>query len=346
MLNEKVRRRSEPARHNFPPPAFSRKYQARPHPFLFSAPVSKREVQAFPRPTSENWTGLATVLWLQNALEELPASHPSRPALEFRLENEPASPTSDSAGSRRSSKSEPRKPVKFDELPSEVRNMIYCHAAAETTPISPILSTAADEDVQVKSNYIKRGLPVLSQVFPLLKQELIIMLPKFYEANTFQFDLRKENGFANLYRWIELQQDETSSARTISILHYTWYWSSPENGWSYNTDATVFTLTPTGRVMLRRTTGQQDPEACSCDMQDWFFAQCTEWTVNESWTMTDFVTALRDEHELLVQAVTKFAKLVQEHDEGLQMWRKGPEPCSRCSMNKIFFRSFDKIESD
>lgn len=187
---------------------------------------------------------------------------------------------------------------------------------------------------------------MLSQVFLSLKEELTIMLPKFYKANTFQFDLRKENGFTGLYRWIDHQRDEASSARTISILHYTWYWSSLENGWSYNTDATVFTLTANGRVMLRRATGQQDPRACSCDMQDWFFAQCTEWTANKSWTMTDFVTALRDEHELLVQAVTKFAKLVQEHDEGLPMRREGPEPCLRCSMNKIFFRSFDKIWSD
>ena len=343
MLSEKVRRPSEPARHNFSPTAFSRKYQARPHPFLFSASVSKREVQAFSRPTSETWTGLATVLWLQNALEELPASHPSRPALETRLESEPASPTSDSSGSRRSSKSEYRKPVKFDELPSEVRNMIYCHAVAETTPISPVSSTASATDVPMEFNYINRGLPVLSQVFPSLKEELTIMLPKFYKANTFQFDLRKDNEFADLYRWIDHQQEEASSARTISILHYTWYWSSLENGWLYNTDATVFTLTANGRVMLRRTTSQQDPRACSCDMQQWFFAQCTEWTANKSWTMTDFVTALRDEHELLVQAVTKFAKLVQEHDEGLPKRREGPEPCFRCRLNKNFFRSFDKI---
>lgn len=168
------------------------------------------------------------------------------------------------------------------------------------------------------------------------------MPPTFYRSNMFQLDLRGEAADDALRRLIQEKQDEVSAARKISIRHWTW-WYGP-SGWKHVDDKTILSSTATGRIVLTRNGGQLGHQACSCDMADLVGAQCPGWKINKPWSLTDFVEALRQEHELLVFAATKLVELIQYHNEIFHVWRDGPKPCQLCGKQMIFLRSSDDVE--
>ncbi|KAK4508457.1 hypothetical protein PRZ48_002196 [Zasmidium cellare] len=230
----------------------------------------------------------------------------------------------------------------FDQLPAEIRNLIYCYSLSEEQPITPILAPV--EEGRDRKGYIQSGLPVLAEVFPDLAGEIQSMMRPFYQANTFQFDLREDGGIDNLLRWLERRPEEVDAARTISVIHWTWYWSTSDFCWNYVADATILSLTSSGHIKLTKTAGTLDADACNCSMEKLISTQCSDWTMNNVWTMTDFVKALRQDEELLIQALTKFADLIQQHDESFHAWRNGPKACTACGKSMIFLRTFDDVE--
>lgn len=314
------------------------------HPFQHAALVTKDQVRAFQRPASEVWLGLTTTMWLQTGLNELPISHPMHSTLLDRLQKEPPSPSSPSSSSRSIAPLSRKSMPQFDKLPAEIRQMIYGYSLSESQPISPYLRALEELPSPLGGDYIKSGLPVLAQVFPQLADEIQAMMRPFYQANTFQFDLREEDGVKNLSRWVEQRHDEARVARTISVVHWTWYWSSSDSCWNFVADATILSLTSTGHIKLARTAGTLDPDSCNCSMDDLVSSQCSDWTMNKTWTMTDFVKALRQDEELLTQALTKFVDLIHHHDESFHAWRNGPKACTACGKSMIFLRTFDDVE--
>lgn len=319
------------------------------HPLAEASPVTKDEIRTFPRPASEVWTSLVTTMWLLKAMENLPKCHPYQNHLEERLHSEPDTPTSPASFRTCmtwsfTSTEERHNPTGLAELPYELRQAIYEYSAGQQEPISPVFEKSHGSfDEKHDSAYVRTGLPILHEVFPQLKKELSNMLPDFYRANTFEFDLRGEAGADVLQTWIQDRQDEASSARRIRLKHWTW-WFSSNCTWQYTADATTFTIDPNGVIEISRDAGQLDPHSCGCKMHD-LVHQCPGWRINKPWTLSDFVDALRQEEELLVQAVTNFViELVHQHDETLHMWREGPRPCELCGKQAVFFRSLDDVE--
>lgn len=332
----------------FPSTKFSESYNQtkKNDPFRHAAPVTKTQVRAFQRPASEDRLGLMTTMWLQKGLNELPISHPMHATLLDRLQNEPPSPSSRSASS---SSSPPPNTLehsvtRFDQLPAEIRSLVYGYTLSEKEPIAPALTPFEGEQRDCERRYIQSGLPVLAAVFPALTDEIQRMMRPFYQANTFQFDLREDEGIDNLLRWLEQRQDEANAARTISVIHWTWYWSTSDFCWNFVADATILSLTSSGHVKLTRTSGVLDADACNCDMEKLVSAQCSDWTMNNIWTLPDFVKALRQDEELLTQALTKFVDLIQTHDESFHAWQNGPTACAACGKSMIFLRTFDDVE--
>lgn len=184
----------------------------------------------------------------------------------------------------------------------------------------------------------------LAGVFPDLTDGIQRTMRPFHPAHTFQFDLQGEDGIDNLLRWLEQLQDEADAARTISVIHRTWYWSTADFCWNFVANATILSLTSSDRIKLTRTSGTLDPDACNCDVEKLISAQCSDWTMDRVWTMSDFVKALRQDEEFLIQALTKFVDLIQTHDESFHAWRNGPKACTACGKSMIFLRTFDDVE--
>ncbi|EME50093.1 hypothetical protein DOTSEDRAFT_68831 [Dothistroma septosporum NZE10] len=314
------------------------------HPFQHAALVTKDEVRGFQRPAPEVRTGLATTMWLRAALKEMPISHPNYPSTMALLDREPQTPsmTSYSTTSRRSSQTSSKKAVLFGTLPPEVRSLIYSYAAEDCEPISPTTEESDTKAFSTVSSYIKTGLPILHQVFPQL-HEVVTMLPKYYTSQVFQFDLRDELGLPSLWRWIDQRSDEVSSARTISLHYYTWYYSSSDCCWSYIADVTVFTLTSSGHIRLKKASAQLDPDSCICAIADLIAAQFPEWKEKEQWSLMDFIVALRQERDPLIDAVAKFIDVLHQHEERFQKFKASRKPCTVCGKHMVFLRTSNEL---
>ncbi|EME89178.1 uncharacterized protein MYCFIDRAFT_76536 [Pseudocercospora fijiensis CIRAD86] len=281
------------------------------------------------------------------AIEELPECHPSQSYLQELLRNEPPTPSTPTSrtNSRRPSNTGSRRTTLLD-LPLEVRKLIYEYSAAEDDPISPVFKATGEElggGDHVEESYLKAGLPVLLGIFPRLQKELAAMLPTFYKANTFQFDLKGESGGDALQRWIEEKNDEASAARKICLKHWTWYYNASA-GWEHVPDETILSLTSSGHVRVTRIARQLHPLACECEMEILVSAQCPDWKINKLWSVADFVSALRQEEGLLIQAVNKVVEFIHYHNETFHGWTQGPKACKLCGKQMIFIRSFDEFE--
>lgn len=228
--------------------------------------------------------------------------------------------------------------IRFEDLPPEVHRLIYSYAAENCDPISPIVKESAAAAFSPIAQYIETGLPILHQVFPSLK-DLATRLPKYYSSQVFQFDLRDEHGLSNSWRWIDERFEEVSAARTISLYHYTWYHSSSDYCWSYVPDATVLTLTSSGHIRLKRASQQLDPDSCVCAIADLVAAQFPDWKAKEQWTLLDFIAALRQDRDPLIDAVAKFIDVLQEHEEKFQKLEAGRQPCPARGKQIIFLRT-------
>ncbi|KAF7191204.1 hypothetical protein HII31_07227 [Pseudocercospora fuligena] len=327
--------------------AIKRDQAKQQNPLRQGALASKDDIRAIQGPGSELRTCLATTMWIQKAIEELPACHPNQIYLQELLRNEPKTPSTPSSGtdSRRSSNTGSRRTTLLD-LPFEVRKLIYEYSASEDDPISPVFKVSGEEvggSDQIEVSYLKAGLPVLLGIFPGLEKELAAMLPTFYRANTFQFDLRGESGGEALQRWIEEKSDEASAARKICLKHWTWYYNASA-GWEHVPDETILSITSSGHVRVTRIARQLHPLACTCEMDDFVSTQCPDWKINKLWSVADFVSALRQEEGLLIQAVNKLVELIHYHNETFHVWRQGPKGCKLCGKQMIFIRSFDEVE--
>jgi hypothetical protein len=202
--------------------------------FSRGIPVTKEEIRSFQLHEASVRTSLATKMWIERAMDDLPLSHPRQAIYEERLRSEPAIPPSPSH-SIISIQSE-RKPVSFLDLPQEVRATVYKFClvdCTETVPSTPDLSSSPADPRDTSEapgtgspHYPQSGLRTLYAVFPTLKDEIKLMLATFYRANTFHFDLRGEKGCEDLQKWIRENEDEASCARKISLKHWTWWFSS------------------------------------------------------------------------------------------------------------------------
>lgn len=321
------------------PTSIQERRDHRKHPFR-PALVKKEDIRAFEQPASaEHRTNLQTTFWLQKALADLPQSHPSQRVLEERLRSEPTTPIGSSVPPFPLLKARTR-PYTFLDLPREIRNTIYKYSALAQEPVSPVLDTCDQPrrtERQVKTTS-STGLLVLEEVFPGLKPELDAMLPTFYRSNTFQFDLRSEKGCNLLRRWIREKGDEASGARKIRLKHWTW-WFNDSGEWECAADETILALLPTGFVELKRLA--QLPGGCSCGMEEFLGSHCPDWKINKLWSLTDFVKAVREDEELLIQALVKFLEIVQQHDDNFHLWRENPTPCQQCGKQMMLLRSLD-----
>ena len=79
-------------------------------------------------------------------------------------------------------------------------------------------------------------------------------------------------------------------------------------------------------------------------MDDFVSAQCPDWKINKLWSVADFVSALRQEEGLLIQAVNKLMELIHYHNKTFHVWKRGPKGCKLCGKQMIFIRSFDEVE--
>ncbi|KAF2209672.1 hypothetical protein CERZMDRAFT_86651 [Cercospora zeae-maydis SCOH1-5] len=299
------------------------------------AHVSKDDILSIEQPTAELRTTLATTYWLQKALADLPLSSPSQAFLEERLCRESRSSLTTSTRSL-PSPCETKGPG-FVDIPQEVRAAIYKYCIFEPEPISPLLRHSVDFSSSIEAHFLSTGLPALAEVLPTLSNELSTMLPVFYRSNTFRFDVRDDDGVEALRRWIEENEEETSAARSISVRHWTW-WRTPCGQWEHAADETVLSLLPTGLIRLTRRGGKFDPAVCNCDIEDFLYMHCPSWNLNKPWSVAEFVDALRQEGELLIQAVIKFVNFIQQQNDGFHEWRDSPKSCS--SLEKHFSLSF------
>jgi hypothetical protein len=76
-------------------------------------------------------------------------------------------------------------------------------------------------------------------------------------------------------------------------------------------------------------------------MTDFLGAQCPGWKMNRPWSALDFVLALREPDELLIQAVRHFVALVRRHDRTFPALREVPPSCDACGKGLFFLRSLE-----
>ncbi|CAK1356132.1 unnamed protein product [Cercospora beticola] len=303
------------------------------------AHVTKNDIRSIEQPTAELRTTLATTYWLQRALTDLPLSPTSQASLEERLRRE--SESSPSTSTRSASSTCDIKGPSLVDIPREVRAAIYEYCVVGQGPICPLLRFS-DDSCSNKEHFSKTGLPALAEALPVLSNELSTMLPAFYRSNTFRFDVRDDHGMETLYRWMEENEEESSAARTVSIRHWTW-WRTPSGQREHAADETVLSLLPTGLIRLTRRGGKFDPAVCNCDIEDFMYMHCPRWNLNKPWSVAEFVDALRQEDELLIQAVTKFVGFIQQQNNGFHEWRNCPKSCSSCGKEVMLLSSSDDV---
>ncbi|KXT12134.1 hypothetical protein AC579_7509 [Pseudocercospora musae] len=313
------------------------------NPLRQGALASKDDIRAIQGPGAEYLPGND-----YKAIEELPECHPNQIYLQELLRNEPRTPfrTSTRTSSNKPSSNTRSRRTTLLDLSFELRKLIYEYSVSKDDPISPVFKVAEEEiggSDQFEVSHLEAGLPGSIGIFPGLEKELVAMLPTFYRANTFQFDLRGESAGETLQRWINEKSDEASGARKICLKHWTWYYNASA-GWEHVPDETILSITSSGHVRVTRIARQLHPLACTCEMDDFVSAQCPDWKINKLWSVADFVSALRQEEGLLIQAVNKLMELIHYHNETFHMWRQGPKSCKLCGKKMIFIRSFDEVE--
>ncbi|KAM3418354.1 hypothetical protein BST61_g4353 [Cercospora zeina] len=304
------------------------------------AHVTKDDILSIEQPTAELRTTLANTSWLQQALADLPLSPTSQAFLEERLRR--ASISSPATSTRSHTFTCEPDCLGLVDIPREARAAIYKYCIFEPEPIPPLLRHSVSYSLSIEAHFFNTGLSTLAQLLPTFSNELKTMLPVFYRSNTFRFDVRDDDGIEALHRWIEENEEETSAARSISIRHWTW-WRTPYGHWEHAADETVLSLLPTGLIRLTRRGGKFDPAVCNCDIEDFMYMHCPSWNLNKPWSVAEFVDALREEGELLIQAVIKFVRFIQQQNGGFHEWRNGPKSCSSCGKEIMLLCSSDDI---
>ncbi|KAI5369914.1 hypothetical protein Slin15195_G007920 [Septoria linicola] len=320
--------------HTHTPQAVRRK--ARAQRYLHSGPncasrqgvlVTKDAIRAIAQPDPELWTTLATTYWLQKGAVKLVSST-----------SESRSPSESSSKRAVVAKSLLGLCI---HLPSSKDEIIQLHRSAtemtEQAPLKSILIPRDDASL-AKPLDLHIGLPVLADVFTPLKDELAAMLPVLYSSNTYQFDIRDDQGGGLLRQWPDEMPEQARVATSIRIKHWTW-WHVSSGSWKHTADETDITLLPSGFIKMIRQGGQLDPEACCCEVEDLVRIHSPGWRFNKPWKLIDFVLALRQKEEPLIEAVNKFVELIQWHDESFHEWRDSPSPCQLCGKQLHLLRS-------
>jgi hypothetical protein len=157
----------------------------------------------------------------------------------------------------------------------------------------------------------------------------------------FKFDLRTANGVSDFHAWHANLGVHACHVTSLTLKHWTTYWSFTNNAWTTSEDSTHFARGSQGDLIMFRSMLPTALETCDCGLP-YLLAQHDQVfdlkNFREISNTTNFINCLRDGRWLTrVDAASTFASMLDEHSQFLfQDYKRSGPPCSGCFKQRLY----------
>jgi hypothetical protein len=164
---------------------------------------------------------------------------------------------------------------------------------------------------------------------------------KYSNPLDFNFDLRTANGVSDFHAWHANLGTHACRVTSLTLKHWTTYWSFNNNAWITSEDSTHFARGSQGDLIMFRAMLPTASETCDCGLPYLLAQHDQEFDLKrfrEISNTMNFINCLRDGRWLSrVDAASTFASMLDEHSQLLfQDYKRSGSSCSGCFTQRLY----------